>query len=125
MKKIITGLVILLVSFGLYQLFYPKTAAVADDQADLILFWGDGCPHCEKVKQYITDNKIDSRIKISFKEVYYNKSNQALLSETVKKCPEINTSQGIGVPLAYDRVNSRCLLGDQPIIDWLGARVLK
>ena len=124
-RNIVVIIVIIVVAFFGYKLFTNKPLGVSDDKADLILYWGDGCPHCEKVKQYIVDNKLDTKVKISYKEVYYNKTNQQQLTDTVKKCPEIDTSQGIGVPLAYDKANSKCISGDQPIIDWLNARVLK
>lgn len=124
MKKIITIVIIIAVIFGLYKLLShnPSVAGVSDSQADLIFYWGDGCPHCEKVKEYISQNKIDSKVKISYKEVYYNKDNQAALEATVKKCPEIDTSKGIGVPLAFDTKGQKCISGDQPIIDWLTAK---
>ena len=125
MKKIIILIVIVIISLGLYKIFTQKPQGVSDEQAELVMFWGDGCPHCEKVKDYISTNKLDNKIKISYKEVYYNKTNQNLLTDTVKKCPEINTKDGIGVPLAFDKINSKCLYGDQPIIDWFNARVLK
>jgi len=120
MKKII---IILAIVFGLFFVFKflyrPTPASVSTDSADLILFWGNGCPHCEVVKDYISQNELDKKIKISSLEVYYNQANQKLLEETVKKCPEIDTTQGIGVPLAFDTKNQKCLLGDTPIIDWL------
>ena len=124
-KNLVVFIVIAIIAFFGYKLFTNKPLGVSGDKADLILYWGDGCPHCEKVKQYIVDNKLDSKVKISYKEVYYNKANQQQLTDTIKKCPEIDTSQGIGVPLAYDKTNSKCISGDQPIIDWLNARVLK
>jgi len=122
MKKIITLVTILAVIFGLFKLLSTKPNTLGSqtyDSPDLVLFWGDGCPHCEKVKEYIQTNKLDSKVKINYKEVYYNKSNQKLLSDTVKQCPEIDSTQGIGVPLAFDPQNKQCLYGDQPIIDWL------
>jgi glutaredoxin len=120
MKKIIILTIIVLVLFGLYKyLSYQPITGVVNSNADLIMFWGEGCPHCEKVKDYISTNKLDQKIKISLKEVYYNKDNQKELESTVTKCPEIDTKQGIGVPLAFDTKNQKCLYGDQPIIDWL------
>jgi hypothetical protein len=127
MKKIVIAIVIVLVVVFTYKTLStpPKSKGVSQEDAEMILFWGDGCPHCKIVDGYITDNKIDEKVKISYKEVYYNKSNQNLLQETVKKCPSIDASQGIGVPLAFVKADSTCLYGDTPIIDWLKARVLK
>ncbi|MFA5024906.1 MAG: hypothetical protein WC503_00155 [Candidatus Shapirobacteria bacterium] len=90
-----------------------------DTEANLILFWGDGCPHCEVVKNYIKDNNLESKLKISYKEVYKDQNNQKILESTVQKCPEIDQSRGIGVPLGFDTQASKCLYGDTPIIEWL------
>lgn len=123
MKQIIILVIVLLGLAGLYKyLSYQPNSKTSDAEANLIVYWGEGCPHCEKVKEYIANNKIENKIKISFKEVYYNKANQKLLEETVKKCPEIDTKQGIGVPLAFDPKNQKCLYGDEPIIKWLSAQ---
>lgn len=124
MKKLIPLFLILFV-VGFY--FYinsgkPETLGSTDSEAELILYWGEGCPHCEVVKNHIKDNKLESKVKIAYKEVYSSPENQSLLEETVKKCPEIDASQGIGVPLAFDVVNSRCLYGDTPIIEWLNTK---
>ena len=125
MKNIYIFLIVFAISFIGYKVFVFKPSGVDDSQAQLILFWGDGCPHCEKVKDYISEKKLDSVVKIAYKEVYYNKTNQNLLIDTVKKCPEIDSTQNVGVPLAFDKTNSKCLYGDQPIIDWLSSRVIK
>lgn len=123
MKKIIFPLLVVsLVLFVLFRLFSGSAPSVSPDSADLILFWGDGCPHCETVKKYIQDNNLDAKIKIAQLEVYFNKTNQNRLQDTVKKCPEIDTSRGIGVPLAFAPADNKCLLGDQPIIDWLSRK---
>jgi len=123
MKKFLLIFITIIIIFGLYRLFSTKTipevSGVNDSQADLILFWGQGCSHCERIMKYITDNKLESKVKIAYKEVFNDKKNQQILTDAVKKCPEIDTSQGIGVPLAVDTKNQKCLYGDQPIIDWL------
>lgn len=121
MKKILIAIVVILVIVFAFKTLStpPKTKGVSQEEAELILFWGDGCPHCKIVDEYITSNKADEKVKISYKEVYYNKTNQNLLQETVKKCPSIDSTQGIGVPLAFVKSDNTCLYGDTPIIDWL------
>jgi len=124
MKKII-AILLIIVAVGTYFFANSKKADVlgsVDTEADLILFWGEGCPHCEKVKDYIKANNLDSKIKIASKEVYLNQENQKLLTDTVQKCPEIDSSRGIGVPLAFDVKNNVCLYGDTSIIEWLQAK---
>ena len=120
-KKIILALLVAAVLIGLYKFISKPTGTpVADDtKANLILFVGNGCPHCKNVEDFIKANNIDSKLVISQKEVYYNQINQKLLNDTVKNCPKIDTSQGIGVPLAYIKDTQTCLQGDTPIIDYL------
>lgn len=127
MNKIIPFIIIVVIAFLGYKVFFtqPVLKGVSDDAADLVLFWGDGCPHCKNVEDYISQNKVNDKVKIAYKEVYYNKTNQSLLQETVKKCPEIDSSQGIGVPLAYSKSDGKCFYGDTPIIDWLKSRMVK
>lgn len=126
MKKIIILLVIAVLAVGYFFFKNLSPAApvqnFADSEADLILFWGVGCPHCQKVEEYISEHKLSDKLKIAKKEVYYDQGNQQLLNETVKKCPEIDTSQGVGVPLAYSPGENKCFYGDTPIINWLSAK---
>lgn len=124
MKKIIPLILILAVVVGYFYFNSQKTVVqkFPDSEAQLILFWGDGCPHCENVKKYIKDNNLETKVKIAFKEVYLDKNNQKLLETTIQKCPEIDSSRGIGVPLAFDTQNAKCFYGDTPIIEWLKAK---
>jgi len=118
-------LILILLAVGAYFYFNSqKTVAqkFPDAEAQLILFWGDGCPHCEVVKTFIKDNNLENKVKIAYKEVYMDKNNQKLLETTIQKCPEIDSSRGIGVPLAFDTQAAKCFYGDTPIIDWLKAR---
>ncbi|MBP9817655.1 hypothetical protein KBC75_02760 [Candidatus Shapirobacteria bacterium] len=123
MKKLIPLIffvILILIGFKFYQA--NKAPVVSDSEANLILFWGEGCSHCEKVKQHISDNKLETKIKIAYKEVYYNKANQKQLETTIAKCPEIDTKNGIGVPVAFDPQSQKCISGDEPIISWLNAK---
>ena len=123
MKKFLIIIVLAIIAIFSYKKFStPATPLIPDNQADLILFWGEGCPHCEVVKKYIDQNGLNSKLKIVQKEIYYNKTNQQLLTDTVKKCPEINSSAGIGVPLGFAPQENKCLYGDTPITDWLKAK---
>ena len=123
MRKIFILVFIILVLAGVYKyVSYQPIAEVGENEADLIIYWGEGCPHCEKVKEYISANKLDQKININLKEIYKDQNNLQSLKNTIQKCPEIDTQQGIGVPLAFDTKNQKCLAGDQPIIDWLTAQ---
>lgn len=125
MKKIIIAL-ILVIALAYLGKMVSKVALpdYPDDQADLVLYWGKGCPHCENVKNYIRQNKLDDKIKISYREVYYDNGNQQKLETAAKLCPEIDVGQGIGVPLAFDPKEKKCILGDTPAIDWLKLKII-
>lgn len=80
----------------------------------VILFYGDGCPHCAIVEKYIEENKIKDKISFAQKEVYYNQSNAKELEEKAKICGLPTDS--IGVPFLWN--GEKCLIGDQDIIDF-------
>lgn len=127
-KKIVIALLIVVFLFGFYKLTskkptVPPTNVADSNSADMIVYWGIGCPHCENVKKYVTENKIDSKLKLSWKEVYQDKNNQADMAKTAQKCPEIDTSKGMGVPFGFDTKNQKCYVGDEPIINWMSDRV--
>lgn len=115
-KKILIVLSIIAI---LYFMFKPPTIKNSTN-ADIIFYYGQECPHCHVVLKYISDNKIDEKIKINSLEVYHNTTNQKELSNLSRICPEIkDSSGGIGVPVAYFVKDSKCLIGDTPIIDKL------
>ena len=125
LKKIFFVLLIVVIFVSLYKITSKPTTEnkVVDDQnANLILFVGDGCPHCKNVEDFIKNNNVDSKLSISQKEVYYNQENQKQLAEAVKNCPSIDSSQGVGVPLAFIKESATCLQGDTSIIDYLKSK---
>jgi len=81
-------------------------------QNELILFYGDGCPHCTIVENYLKENP--PKFNLKQKEVYYNEINQKELVSRAKTCglPE----NEIGVPFLW--TGSDCIVGDQPIINY-------
>lgn len=108
---------------GAFFLLSRKPASITNnipvENANLIIFTQKGCSHCQNVEKYIQENNITSKIKIDFRELSSNSDNQKLLFETVKKCPEIDATQGVGTPLGYSTKENKCFYGDTSIIDWL------
>jgi len=91
------------------------------NQNQIILFYGDGCPHCAIVEEYIKENKIEDNISFTQKEVYYDKGNADELAEKAKICG-IPTDY-IGVPLLWDGETSKCFVGDQDIIYFFNQKI--
>jgi len=112
---IILGVAGVLVILALLGRFTNKEA-----KPEMILFYGDTCPHCKNVDDFISANSVRDKLKFQELEVYNNQANARLLSVTAKKC-NIDTSAGIGVPFFFD--GASCLQGDQPIIDYFQSKI--
>lgn len=80
-----------------------------------ILFYGDTCPHCKIVEEFIVSNNITEKIAFEQKEVYNNKANSAQML-AIAKSLHITGNQ-IGVPFLYYKGNY--YIGDKDIIDLL------
>lgn len=82
----------------------------------IVLFYGDGCPHCKNVDDFISQNKIEDKIKITRLEVWNNKSNADQLGKVAVSC-NIDVSKGVGVPFLYDG-KGKCYVGDVDTINF-------
>lgn len=91
----------------------PKNPS-ENSESQIILFYGDGCPHCALVEKYIKEHNVQDKISLSQKEVYYNQSNAKELEDKAKIC-SLSTNS-IGVPFLWD--GKKCLIGDQDIINF-------
>ncbi|MCX6719489.1 MAG: hypothetical protein NTV36_00010 [Candidatus Staskawiczbacteria bacterium] len=84
----------------------------------IILFYGDGCPHCKVVDDFVTQNKIEEKVKFTKLEVWYNKDNQAIISQVAQKCGiSANT---VGVPFLYD--GTKCYEGQDEVTNFFKAQ---
>ena len=84
------------------------------NQDDTVLFWGEGCSHCENVEKFLTENSsIAEKVKLKKIEVFNDLKGQKMFMEKVKEC---QLSQA-GVPLLYR--SGKCFQGDTPVIEEL------
>lgn len=100
----------------------PNNTAGENQQMEkiqIILFYGDGCPHCAIVEDYIKKNNIKEKLPFEEKEVYYNQSNAKELVEKAMLCGIPTNS--IGVPFLWD--GEKCYIGDQAIIDFFNNKI--
>jgi cytochrome c biogenesis protein CcdA/glutaredoxin len=86
-KKILFWLWFLLFSF------FSSFLVSADHYT---LFYGNGCPHCQKVEKFFDANAIDKTFSVERKEIYFNRSN---LSEFNSYIQKLNLSGEIWVPI--------------------------
>jgi hypothetical protein len=95
---------------------FTKNIGTDDVPSGIVLFYGEGCPHCKNVDDFVSKNKIEDKVKYTKMEVWQNTDNQKLLGEVAVKCG-IDTNQ-IGVPLLYDGAG-KCYSGDTDVINYL------
>ncbi|HZJ41109.1 MAG TPA: hypothetical protein VFD16_02500 [Candidatus Saccharimonadales bacterium] len=115
-KKYLPAIIIVLGIITILALLsIQKNSTPTVTSGDKIFFYGDTCPHCIKVEEFMDENGTRDKLSFQELEVYNNQSNAKLLIQTAQKCG-LDTTNGAGVPLFYD--GEKCLLGDQDIINY-------
>jgi glutaredoxin-related protein len=132
-KTLITGLVIITI-VGLLSLVVqgsidnkaeqtPSTSqensSIPSDLIDNktpIFFYGNTCPHCEDIEEWMKENKIEEKVKLVKKEVYDNGANSFELAQAAESCGLPTDS--IGVPFLYTP-EGKCLIGTPDIVGYL------
>lgn len=95
----------------------PPTIMVSDVP---IFFYGNTCPHCKDVEEWMEKNGIEEKIDIVKKEVYDNRTNSLELTQVAMGCGLPTDS--IGVPFLYTP-EEECLIGTPDIINYLSDKV--
>lgn len=118
MKKIflILGTVVVL-AVGLFVARFFMGGETPDiaDPSGLVFFYGRECPHCKVVESFISQNKIDDKLKFSWGEVYHNKKNVEIFKEKYKECG-VKDENKMGVPMLFDK--GKCYVGENEIVDY-------
>lgn len=78
----------------------------------IVLYWGEGCPHCAKVDAFIAENNVEQKVQFERKEVYSNKRNARELAKTAKQCGL--PTDNIGIPFLW--TGTQCLTGENEIV---------
>lgn len=89
------------------------------DSSIPIFFYGNTCPHCKDVEEWMTENKIEEKIQIVKKEVYDDKVNSLELTQAAKNCGL--PTDNIGVPFLY--AEGKCLVGTPDITSYLSQKM--
>ncbi len=99
--------------------------SVDNDQAKILFYTSVNCPHCQNVDRYLSDRTdIYQKLglqKRSLDEQIHYEARQTEMSRWAKECNL--SSNTIGIPFIYINdsslaANERCIIGDQPIIDY-------
>lgn len=117
-KKIfLTSIAIILAVVLLSIIFY--FSKIKPDDTGIILFYGDSCPHCEIVDNFISENGIREKVLFSELEVSSNADNANILFQKASIC-KINQNE-VGVPFLWDGEN--CFLGDVDVINFFQGKI--
>jgi glutaredoxin len=123
MKKfaVIAVIVTLIIIIG--GVFLTSRGQKSDSSAsyplpsNLTYYWGNGCPHCKNVEDFLSTWDKKDKVKIDKKEVWGNAANASELQARYVFC-KITNPQEMGVPLLFTP-DGKCFSGDTPIIEYL------
>lgn len=83
-------------------------------QEMVTLYYGQGCPHCQAVVDYLAGNGAAGNVSLQQKEVFHNQEN---LEELKRKASLAGIpDEFIGVPLLCE--GDSCLVGEEEIINF-------
>lgn len=114
---VIIGALILLVGFAFLAANENRNQSKTMTQlgSEKILFYGDTCPHCKTLDEYIIANNVEERIQFTRLEVFNNKANARVLAQAAQKC-NLDSAAGMSVPFFY--AGDECFLGVDEVIEY-------
>jgi glutaredoxin len=120
-KTLVSAVLFLIVLVGgIFILSDKKTGEDTSQTSNgIVLFYGDGCPHCANVEAFLEENNVKNKVVFENKEVYYNKTNAEEMRTKAGACGLATDS--IGVPFLSN--GTECLIGDQDIINFFKAKI--
>lgn len=112
-KKTSFILVGALIVIGLFVWWGLQEETVpTDDPNAIVYYYGDGCPHCKTINEFLEANKISEKVSFEKKEVWGNRTNAREMDRRAKACG-VN-SDGMGVPFVYGG-DGVCYIGEPDV----------
>lgn len=90
-----------------------KQSQVTDDPSAIVYYYGEGCPHCKVVNDFLEANNIAEKVSFEKKEVWSDKTNASELERRAKVCDV--KPEGMGVPFVYGG-DGKCYIGEPEVI---------
>ncbi len=105
---------ILVVVIGMFSVNFAQ---------EYILFYGNGCPHCAKVHEYIKEHQLTKKFDLRQKEIFFNTTNLKEFNTYLAK--HNLTYDKIGVPFLIIESWSDCnyINGDVNIIEYFSGKL--
>lgn len=84
--KNVFKLILVIISFSIFLGFGNKAFALSEETFSVDLFYGNGCPHCAKERDFLNKVLIEysESVKLNEYEIYYNQENSALFNLALK-----------------------------------------
>lgn len=116
---LLVGLVSILIIIGGALIFSNDSTNNSDTTPPSLpdsyeYYWGEGCPHCANVEDFLNTWENRDKVQIDKKEVYKDQDNIALFKSRVEYCGLPNNQ--VGVPFLFTP-EGECVVGDTPIIN--------
>jgi glutaredoxin len=110
----VAGLTVLVFLGGLFLFSKEEPAKAIPLPSSYEYFWGEGCPHCANVEEFLSNWENKDKVSIDKKEVWKDRQNAALMRERAEYCNLPLDS--LGVPFLFTP-EGRCIGGDEAIIE--------
>ena len=109
LTSVVISVVIVILGYILVDSSNKKKAVKVNlpSKEKIVYYYGSTCPHCKEVEKWMKENKIEEKIKLEKKEVWYNRENAAELQEVARFCKLDPNS--IGVPFLW--ADGKCYIG--------------
>ena len=78
---------------------------------ETVLYWGDGCPHCERIDKLLEEYRIAEKVSFEKREIWNNKANAREMERRAKACGM--ASGEIGVPFLF--AEGQCFVGEPDV----------
>ena len=120
-QKIVTGffaaaiIIIAVLSFFYFRANFTGGTIISPEANASVLYYGETCPHCKIVEEFMSNNSVESKMDIIQKEVFSNKTNAEELLKVGEACKLQKDYMG-AVPLLYS--GGKCYVGDKDIISF-------
>lgn len=113
---VVTLLVVALIVWGIRDGKNTQTGVVegASDAAT-IYYYGAECPHCQRVAEFLEENKIAEKVDFAKKEVWHDAANNREMNRRAKEVCGLEPD-ALGVPFLIG--DDKCFVGEVEVIDF-------
>lgn len=107
-------IIVLVIGAGIYLLAKNNDEKISTNlPIGYEYYWGNGCPHCATVAEFLNTWSGKDKVQIDKKEVWNNQTNYRQMQVRAEYCKL--DKNNLGVPMLFTP-DGQCLVGDEPII---------